>query len=59
MSETQQADKARAQLLFEGLKGRRPENDRELDEWLASPEGLVAVAFELTSASRWGEKGRS
>ena len=45
--------------LFEGAKGRRPKTDRELEEWLASPEGKAATAFELTSVSRWGETGRS
>jgi hypothetical protein len=43
--------------LFEGAKGRRPKTDQELDEWLASPEGKAAMAFELTSASRWGRNG--
>ena len=59
MSETEQAERARAQILFEGVKGRLPENDQELDKWLASPEGLIATAFDLTSLSPWGEKGRS
>jgi len=45
--------------LFEGAKGRRPKTDQELDEWLTSPEGKAATAFELTSASPWGETGRS
>jgi hypothetical protein len=45
--------------LFEGAKGRQPETDQELDEWLASPEGKAATAFEVTSVSRWGEAGRS
>jgi hypothetical protein len=45
--------------LFEGAKGRRPKTDQELDEWLASPEGKAATAFEVTSVSRWGETGRS
>jgi hypothetical protein len=45
--------------LFEGAKGRRPKTDQELDEWLASPEGKAATAFEVTSVSRWGEAGRS
>ena len=44
--------------LFEGANGHRPKTDQELDEWLASPEGKAATAFELTSASRWGETGR-
>jgi len=45
--------------LFEGAKGRRPKTDQELEEWLASPEGKAATAFEVTSVSRWGEAGRS
>jgi CRP/FNR family transcriptional regulator, nitrogen fixation regulation protein len=35
--------------LFEGAKGRRPETDQELGQWLASPEGKAATAFELAS----------
>jgi hypothetical protein len=45
--------------LFEGAKGRPPKTDQELDEWLASPEGKTATAFEVTSLSRWGETGRA
>jgi hypothetical protein len=45
--------------IFEGIKGRRPKSDQELNEWLASPEGEAAMAFEPTSLSRWGETGRS
>jgi hypothetical protein len=30
-----------------------------LKDWLATPEGKAATAFELTSVSRWGETGRS
>ena len=45
--------------IFEGARGRLPQNDQELQEWLASPEGKAATAFEPTSASRWGEVGRS
>jgi hypothetical protein len=44
--------------IFEGLKGRRPQHDQELHDWLASPEGKAATAFEPTSGSRWGA-GRS
>jgi len=57
MSDKEEAERVQAQLLFEGIKGRRPETDRELDEWLASPEGKAATAYELTSLSPWGEKG--
>ena len=60
MSEQQQdAGKAHAQLLFEGAKGRQPKTDQELEEWLVSPEGQAATAFESTSVSRWGEIGRA
>jgi hypothetical protein len=59
MKDKQQTEKAHAQLVFEGLKGRRPKTDRELEEWLATPEGKMANAFELTSLSPWGEKGRA
>ena len=45
--------------IFEGIKGRQPKSDQELNEWLASPEGKAAMAFEPTSLSRWGETGRS
>jgi CRP/FNR family nitrogen fixation transcriptional regulator len=45
--------------FFEGIKGRRPETDQELNEWLASPEGKAAMLFDLTSGSRWGERARS
>ena len=60
MSDKEEMDKAQSlRDLFEGAKGRRPKTDRELEEWLASPEGKAATAFELTSVSRWGETGRS
>jgi len=45
--------------IFEGIKGRRPISDEELNEWLASPEGKAAMTFEQTSLDRWGETGRS
>ena len=53
-----EADKAQAQMLrdiFEGIKGRPPRSDQELNEWLATDEGKEATIFESTSASRWGE----
>jgi len=60
VSEKEERDKDQRLLdLFEGAKGRRPKTDQELDEWLASPEGKAATAFELTSASPWGDTGRS
>jgi CRP-like cAMP-binding protein len=36
---------------FEGVKGRRPKTEGELQEWFASPN--------LTSLSRWGDRARS
>ena len=57
-TEKEEAEKTQAQILrnaFEGLKGRQPRSDQELNEWLASDEGKQATIFESTSASRWGE----
>jgi len=45
--------------IFQGINGRRPNSDEELNEWLASPEGKAAMTFEQTSLDRWGETGRS
>ena len=45
--------------LFEGVNGRRPKTEKELQEWLVSPEGKAAMLFNLTSLSRWGEMARS
>ena len=45
--------------LFEGLNGRRPRTEEELQDWLVSPEGKAATLFSLTSLSRWGELARS
>ena len=63
MSETEkEAEKTQAQILrnaFEGMRGRQPRSDQELNEWLASDEGKQATIFELASVSRWGETGRS
>ena len=61
-NEKTQAEKNQAQILrdvFEGMKGRQPKSDQELNEWLASDEGKEATIFESTSLSRWGESGRS
>jgi CRP/FNR family nitrogen fixation transcriptional regulator len=44
--------------LFEGVKGRRPKSEGELQEWFASLEGKAAL-FNLTSLSRWGERARA
>ena len=59
MSDKERADKAQAEILFEGTHGRRPDTDQELENWLASPEGRAAIAFELTAFSAWGERARS
>jgi CRP/FNR family transcriptional regulator, nitrogen fixation regulation protein len=45
--------------LFEGVKGRRPKTEKELQEWFTSLEGKAATLFKLTSLSRWGERARS
>jgi CRP/FNR family nitrogen fixation transcriptional regulator len=45
--------------LFDGVKGRRPKTEEELQEWLVSPAGKAATLFNLTSLSRWGEMTRS
>ena len=44
---------------FEGMKGRPPQSDRELNDWLATDEGKQATMFAPVSCSRWGEAGRS
>ncbi len=63
MSETEkETEKTQAQILrnaFEGMRGRQPRSDQELNEWLASDEGKQATIFESASVSRWGETGRS
>ena len=51
MSEEKKAEKTQAQILcdvFEGMKGRQPKSDQELNEWLASSEGKEATMFEPT-----------
>ena len=61
-SQKEEAEIAQARTphdIFEGINGRRPKSDQELNEWLASPEGRAAMAFEPTSLSLWGEAGRS
>jgi len=44
---------------FEGMKGRQPKSDQELNEWLATDEGKQATMFEPTLMSRWGETGHA
>jgi CRP/FNR family transcriptional regulator, nitrogen fixation regulation protein len=38
--------------LFEGVNGRRPKTEKELQEWLISSEGKAATLFNLTSLCR-------
>jgi hypothetical protein len=45
--------------LPEGMKGRQPRSDQELNEWLATDEGKEATIFEATALSTWGDKARS
>ena len=57
-------DKSEIQILcgaFEGMKGRQPRSDQELNEWLAvHPRvGKEATIFEATALSTWGDKARS
>jgi hypothetical protein len=62
MSEEKKAEKTQVQILydaFEGMKGRRPRSDQELNEWLATDEGKQATMFEPTLVSRWGETGHA
>ena len=62
MSEKEELKKVQAPTLndlFEGVKGRQPKSPEELKQWLATDEGKEATMFESTSASRWGETGRS
>jgi hypothetical protein len=62
VGEEAKADKTQVQILrdaFEGMKGRQPKSDRELNEWLAADEGRLATMFEPTLLSRWGETGHA
>ena len=62
MNEKKTAPKTRAQFLrdaFEGMKGRQPVSDDELNQWLATDEGKAANLFDDTTLSPWGERGRS
>ncbi len=59
MSEQDKMEAQHLRDLFEGAKGRRPQTDQELKDWLATPERKAAIAFEPTSLSRWGETGSS
>ena len=62
MSEEKNAERTQVEILrdvFEGMKGRRPKSDQELNEWLATDEGKQAMMFEPTLISRWGETGHA
>ena len=62
MSEIAKSEKTQAQILrdaFEGMKGRQPKSDQELNDWLATDEGKEATIFEATALSTWGDKARS
>jgi hypothetical protein len=62
MSEKGKPAKTRIQFLrdvFEGMKGRQPMSDDELNQWLATDEGKMATLFDDTTLSPWGERGRS
>ena len=62
MSENETSQKVEVDNLrdiFQGVKGRPPQTDLELEQWLATPEGKAATVFHQTPASRWGEVGRS
>ena len=41
---------------FEGMKGRQPQSDQELKEWLATDEGKGATMFESTGLSAHGDE---
>jgi hypothetical protein len=41
------------------MKGRQPESDQELKEWLATDEGKEATMFVSTSFSRFGDTGHA
>ena len=52
MSEKEKSEKTQAQILrdaFEGMKGRQPKSDQELNEWLATDEGKEATIFDATA----------
>lgn len=59
MSEKKNPEKSPVQILrdaFEGMKGRQPNSDQELNEWLATDEGKQATIFESTALSRYGDE---
>ena len=59
MNEEAKSEKPKAQTLrnaFEGMKGRQPNSDRELKEWLATDESKIATVFESTGLSAYGDE---
>ena len=62
MNEKETAAKTRTQFLrdaFEGMKGRQPMSDDELNQWLATDEGKAATVFDDTTLSPWGDAYQS
>ena len=62
LGEREKEQHTQAQFLrnaFEGMKGRQPKSDEELNQWLTTDEGKEATMFAPSSLSRWGETGRS
>lgn len=57
MSDTGKRQEALQRLrdVFQGVAGRAPNSDAELKQWLATPEGKQATAFESTELFMWGE----
>jgi hypothetical protein len=59
MSERESPEKSPIQILrnaFEGMKGRQPNSDQELNEWISTDEGKQATLFESTGLSRYGDE---
>jgi hypothetical protein len=62
MSEEKKSEKTQAEIqrdIFEGLKGRQPKSDQELNEWFATDEGQKATMFKVSEFSFWGDRARS
>ena len=59
MSEKENPGKSQIQILrdaFEGIKGRQPQSDHELKEWLTTDKGKAATIFESTGLSAYGDE---
>jgi len=62
MTDKEKAPKTEAEFLrdaFEGMMGRQPTSDDELNRWLATHEGKMATIFDNTTLSLFGERGRA